>query len=88
MGNIIRFEPREETAAQKTARLLTRIGEAYQQRVQAAHQLPEVLAHLVRSGEAELALQAICAWGEGEMEAHEVLAMVKAKRSGMGATGD
>lgn len=88
MGTVIPFEPRGETATRKTEAILARIGEAYQQRMKAAADLPALLADLVRAGRSELALQALCEWGEGRLEPHQVLALIQQDKGGSGGAGN
>jgi hypothetical protein len=77
MGTLLNFRPRPEDAAAKTEAILTKIGQLYQQKVKAREDLPVVLAQLIQAGEGEMVLRAVALWGSGEMEPHEVLAMVE-----------
>ncbi|HEY3365692.1 MAG TPA: hypothetical protein VGK74_11605 [Symbiobacteriaceae bacterium] len=84
MGTVVRFIPRPEDAAAKTEAILTKIGQLYQQKMKAKEELPRVLSQLIENGETELVLRAVMLWGSGEMEPHEVLAMVEEMAAVMG----
>ncbi len=90
MGTIVRFPPRQDDAAKKTAAILTKIGQLYQKKMKAREELPAALAQLVEAGETDLVLKAITLWGTGELEPHEVLAMVEemAAVAGVRPVGD
>ncbi len=77
MGTVVRFHSRQEDAAAKTEAILTKLGQLYQQKQRAKEELPVVLAQLIQAGETDLVLRAVALWGSGEMDAHEVLAMVE-----------
>ena len=78
MGRIVPFTPRDETLSRKTEEILTKIGDLYQQRLQAKEELPAVLARLLREGKADLAIEAMLAWGEGQKEPYEILTNLQA----------
>lgn len=84
MGTVVHFQPRREDAAAKTEAILEKIGRLYQQKVRAKEALPGVLAELVAHGEHELVLRALSLWGTGEMEPHQVLAMLEQEAAVLG----
>jgi hypothetical protein len=90
MGTVVHFQPRQEDAAAKTEAILAKIGQLYQQKLKAKEDLPKVLAQVIQAGETGLALKAMTLWGTGQMEPHEVLAMVEeiAAVSGIKPVGD
>lgn len=77
MGTVVRFQGRPEDAAAKTEAILSKLGQLYQQKMQAREALPVVLAQLIEAGETDLVLRAVALWGSGEMEPHEILGMVE-----------
>lgn len=77
MGRLVRFQFRPGTAEAKTEQVLSRLREHYLARQQAEAELPSVLAELAEAGHPDLVLQAVTLWGNGQMEPHEVLALVE-----------
>jgi len=77
MGTLVTFRTRDDQAVAKTEAILSRIGELYQQKVKAKEELPAALAQLAQAGESAVVLRAVVLWGTGQMEPHEVLALVE-----------